>query len=113
MYIKELAMCLIIGSLSLWRSPAPFATGWYVDSSAGKERSEAAGIPIMKTCSKCQGRGYSRLPAEEARAAVTKFLPDLTQPTWSRNFKPLLDDLITQCHKEESSADSIFNSVTR
>ncbi|WP_413730821.1 antitermination protein [Sodalis sp. RH22] len=78
-----------------------------------KEKSESVGMPIMKTCSKCQGRGYSRLPASEAWEALCVFIPDMPETTWRRNFKPLYEALITKCHAEESSADSIFNAVTR
>ena len=48
-----------------------------------------------------------------AYRAVTMLIPNLTQPTWSRTVKPLYDALVVQCHKEESIADNILNTVTR
>ncbi|EFD0444781.1 antitermination protein [Escherichia coli] len=52
-------------------------------------------------------------PPSAAYRAVTMLIPNLTQPTWSRTVKPLYDALVVQCHKEESIADSILNTVTR
>ncbi|MCW0353974.1 antitermination protein [Pantoea ananatis] len=76
------------------------------------KQSEIQGVPVMKTCTKCTGRGYSRLPAETVRRAVGYAVMAVSQPTWSRNFKPFYEALITQCHKEESIAGEMLQRVT-
>ncbi|WP_313481483.1 antitermination protein [Atlantibacter hermannii] len=76
-------------------------------------KTELWGRPVEKECGRCKGGGYSRLPASAAYRAVLLYVPDLTQPTWSRTIKPLYDALISQCHKEESLADSVLSHVTR
>ncbi|WP_410517418.1 antitermination protein [Pantoea allii] len=76
------------------------------------EQSEIQGVPVMKTCTKCTGRGYARLPAETVRRAVGYVVMAVSQPTWSRNFKPFYEALINQCHKEESIAGDMLQRVT-
>ncbi|EOG5422602.1 antitermination protein [Cronobacter sakazakii] len=78
-----------------------------------KKETERQGVPVMKTCEKCMGRGYARLPAENVRRAICAEVTDIRQPTWSRHLKPLYENLITQCHKEESDADRFLKSVAR
>lgn len=76
-------------------------------------KTELWGRPVEKECDRCKGVGYSRMPASAAYRAVTAFIPDLTQPTWSRTIKPLYDAMVVQCHKEESIADNELAKVTR
>lgn len=76
-------------------------------------KTEQWGRVVEKECGRCKGVGYSRMPASAAYRAVTMLIPNLTQPTWSRTVKPLYDALVVQCHKEESIADNILNTVTR
>lgn len=78
-----------------------------------REKSEILGIPVMKECDKCSGRGYSRIPAETVRKAICDSVMQISQPTWSRGFKPFYEMLITQCHIEEAQADSALMAVTR
>ncbi|WP_319931528.1 antitermination protein Q [Xenorhabdus santafensis] len=78
-----------------------------------KEQTELIGIPVYKTCPKCSGRGYSRLPAEEVRKATCDLVVEISQPTWSRHFKPFYELLIEECFKEEALADSILNEITK
>lgn len=78
-----------------------------------KEATRLQGIPVMKECGKCSGRGYARLPAENARKAICSEVMEISQPTWSRSYKPFYEQLITQCHMEESNADAALKSVTR
>ncbi|HAT3955613.1 TPA: antitermination protein [Kluyvera ascorbata] len=78
-----------------------------------KEATRLQGVPVMKECGKCSGRGYARLPAENARKAICAEVMEISQPTWSRSYKPFYEQLITQCHMEESSADAALKSVTR
>ncbi|PXB01139.1 antitermination protein [Pectobacterium carotovorum] len=76
-------------------------------------KTELWGRPVEKECGRCKGIGYSRMPASAAYRAVRAFIPDLTQPTWSRTIKPLYDAMVVQCHKEESIADNELAKVTR
>ncbi|GKV75542.1 antitermination protein [Pectobacterium carotovorum subsp. carotovorum] len=76
-------------------------------------KTELYGRPVEKDCGRCGGVGYSRMPASAAYRAVSAFIPDLTQPTWSRTIKPLYDAMVVQCHKEESIADNELAKVTR
>ncbi|HDL7021909.1 TPA: antitermination protein [Yersinia enterocolitica] len=78
-----------------------------------KEKSEQQGIPVYKTCGKCSGRGYSRLPSSEACAALEEFVGEIPETTWRRNFKPMYESLISKCHAEEGLADTQLHAVTR
>ncbi|MCE9841655.1 antitermination protein [Proteus terrae] len=71
------------------------------------------GVPVFKDCPRCTGRGYKRMPSSVAYQAIRHIVPELTQPTWSRNWKPFYEKLISKCFSEESSADAIFNKVTK
>ena len=78
-----------------------------------KEQTERQGVPVMKDCPKCKSRGFAKLPAENVRRAICSEVMELTEPTWRRNFKPLYEALISQCHKEESEAERMLSKVTR
>ncbi|EPD8200507.1 TPA: antitermination protein [Yersinia enterocolitica] len=78
-----------------------------------KEKSEQQGIPVYKTCGKCSGRGYSRLPSSEACAALEEFVGEIPETTWRRNFKPMYEALISKCHAEEGFAEAQLHAVTR
>ncbi|WP_071825362.1 antitermination protein Q [Xenorhabdus poinarii] len=78
-----------------------------------KTQTELIGIPVYKTCPKCSGRGYSRLPAEEVRRAICDSVIEISQPTWSRNFKPFYESLIEECFTEEAVADFVLSKITK
>ncbi|MEQ5206588.1 antitermination protein [Proteus sp. fly-1067] len=78
-----------------------------------KQTELQGGIPAFKNCPRCSGRGYKRMPSSVAYQAIRHIVPELTQPTWSRNWKPFYEKLISKCFSEESSADAIFNKVTK
>ncbi|MDC9599026.1 antitermination protein Q [Xenorhabdus anantnagensis] len=78
-----------------------------------KKQTELFGIPVFKTCPKCSGRGYSRLPAEDVRRAICDAVVELPETTWRRNFKPLYETLIQECFKEESNAEFILSNLTK
>lgn len=84
-------------------------TGRAIDA----EKTRLHGKPVDKECARCKGVGYSRMPASAAYRAVNVFIGDLPETTWRRNFKPLYEILVAQCHKEESSADSVLSQITR
>lgn len=78
-----------------------------------KEQSDLQGVPVMKSCPKCSGRGYARLPGETVRRAAGYAVMAISEPTWRRSFKPFYELLIIQCHKEEAHADDMLLKVTR
>ncbi|HDI3035718.1 antitermination protein [Cronobacter sp. EKM101R] len=78
-----------------------------------KEESARQGVPVMKTCERCSGRGYSRLPADNVRKAICLAVLNIPETTWRRSFKPLYESLITECHKQEASAEACLQRVTR
>lgn len=78
-----------------------------------EEQTRLQGVPVTKTCIKCGGRGYPRLPAEAVRRAAHLYVMRMPQPKWSRHFKPFYEELINQCHAEETAADRMLQRVTR
>ncbi|MCG3463434.1 antitermination protein [Xenorhabdus bovienii] len=78
-----------------------------------KKQTKLIGIPVFKTCPKCSGRGYSRLPAEDVRRAICDEVMEMPETTWRRNFKPFYEALIEECFKEESRADSVLSKLTK
>ena len=77
-----------------------------------KALTDKTGIPTMKECGKCSGRGYARLPAEQVRKALALEGLEIAETTWRREYKPFYEQLVTQCHKEESVADAMLAAVT-
>ncbi|PQQ23680.1 antitermination protein [Photorhabdus hindustanensis] len=78
-----------------------------------REATKATGAPVIKICERCSGRGYSRVPSSVAYTAIKALLPELTQSSWSRNWKPFYEKLVAKCDIEESRAASEFSKVTR
>ncbi|NIH22150.1 antitermination protein [Providencia heimbachae] len=77
-----------------------------------EERSELQGIPAFKDCQRCSGRGYRRVPSSVAYQAVKHLVPELTQPTWSRNWKAFYEGLVEKCYIEETKTEELFFKVT-
>lgn len=77
-----------------------------------EEQSELQGAPVFKDCPKCSGRGYKRVPSSVAYNAIKHLVPELTQPTWSRNWKPFYESLTWKCYVEESVANQVFITKT-
>lgn len=71
------------------------------------------GVPAFKDCPRCSGRGYKRMPSSVAYQSIKHIVPELTQPTWSRNWKPFYEKLISKCFIEENSAEAAFNKITK
>lgn len=78
-----------------------------------EEQTLLQGIEVMKTCSRCAGRGYKRVPSSVAYNAIKHLIPDLTQSSWSRNWKPFYEALTGKCYIEESTAEGLFSQITR
>lgn len=76
-----------------------------------KQTELQGGVPVFKDCPRCAGRGYKRMPSSVVFTAIKYLIPDLTQSSWSRNWKPLYENLITQCFIEESVAEHTFKRI--
>ncbi|WP_419209896.1 antitermination protein [Providencia manganoxydans] len=70
------------------------------------------GVPVFKLCDRCAGHGYKRVPSSVAFAAIKHLVPDLTQSSWSRNWKPFYEKLASKCFIEENIAEKAFKKVT-
>ncbi|WP_426817658.1 antitermination protein [Winslowiella sp. 2C04] len=77
------------------------------------EKSKIQGVPVEKDCGRCNARGFKRVPSSIAQTAIGKLIPELTQSTWSRNWKPFYEKLVAKCDIEESRADAVFSMITR
>lgn len=82
--------------------------GEVLDRKATKER----GAPVFKTCERCDGNGFSAVSSATVHRAILKYLPDLHQSSWSRNWKPLYEKLVDLCHREEKRAAVEFEKAT-
>ncbi|MGG4609331.1 antitermination protein Q [Providencia sp. Me31A] len=78
-----------------------------------KKETEKQGIPVYKTCCKCSGRGYSRLPAEDVRREICEKVFDLPETSWRRNIKPFYEMLIQEYFKEQGNAEEQLSIVTK
>ncbi|PVZ84847.1 antitermination protein [Serratia sp. S1B] len=78
-----------------------------------REETKASGVPVIKDCDRCGGKGFSRMPSSVAYRAITALLPELTQSSWSRNWKPFYELLVAKCDIEEGVAVSEFQKVTK
>lgn len=71
------------------------------------------GVPVFKDCPRCAGKGFNRVPSSVAYNAIKHLVPDLTQSSWSRNWKPFYEKLAGKCFIEESIAERVFRRVTK
>jgi hypothetical protein len=78
-----------------------------------KKASELKGVPVMKECPKCKGRGFKRVQPSVIHHAVKKLIPELPERTWRYSWKPFYESLLTKCYQEESELERIFSKVTR
>lgn len=70
------------------------------------------GAPVLKTCERCSGNGFSSVPSTAAHKTILKRLPDLHVRTWTRNWKPFLEVLVSICNQEEIKAEQEFQRAT-
>lgn len=84
-------------------------TGKTLDRAATK----ASGAPVIKNCKRCGSKGFSRMPSSVAYRAINALLPELTQSSWSRNWKPFYEALVAKCDIEEGMAAVEFQKITR
>lgn len=77
-----------------------------------KKRTELHGVPVQKVCSRCNGKGYSRLPTTLARARVERLISNLTSYQWYSGYASVIDKLVTKCWQEEGYAEILLKRVT-
>lgn len=77
-----------------------------------EEKTKLQGAPVFKDCPRCAGKGFNRVPSSIAFNAIKHLVPDLTQSSWSRNWKPFYEKLTAKCYIEESVAEQFFRKVT-
>lgn len=78
-----------------------------------KQETERQGVPVKRSCKRCGGRGYERLPSTEAYRAVSGVTESISLDTWKKSVKGFYDALVSKLEVEEAWADSTFRSVTR
>lgn len=71
------------------------------------------GVPVFKDCPRCAGKGFNRVPSSVAYNAIKHLVPDLTQSSWSRNWKPFYEKLICKCYIEEGIAEKSFSKTLK
>ncbi|MEC5320469.1 antitermination protein [Brenneria populi subsp. brevivirga] len=76
------------------------------------EASRAAGKTVEKVCPRCGGSGMKPVKSATVYKVIKTVVPDLTQRTWSRNWKVFYDSLIAQCYQEATAAEKLFSTVT-
>ena len=77
-----------------------------------KEASERIGIPVMKVCERCSGRGYARMKFSTVLEGV-RAVTDIKKTVAYEQLQPFFEELVSECHKQESYADVILSRVTK
>lgn len=70
--------------------------------------SQRQGRPVMKPCSRCKGTGIRPLSHTRVHHALLAFV-QVSQPTYSRRWKPIYDELVTWCYQQENAAERCYN----
>jgi len=76
-----------------------------------KKKTEEQGVPVMKVCDRCTGRGYARLKFSNVLEGV-RTVWDVKKTTAYGQLQPLFELLVEECHRQEGYADSALKSVT-
>lgn len=74
---------------------------------------QQGGLPAHKTCSRCNGRGYSRLLPETVRKFISDSVIEIPEATWRRSYKDFFESLVVECLKQEEYANSMLKKVTQ
>lgn len=72
-----------------------------------------AGHTVEKTCQRCHGTGLKPMTSAPAFKVVKGLLPELSQPSWNRNWQRFFDLLISHCCQDASAAESVLGRVSR
>ncbi|MCG8709250.1 antitermination protein [Brenneria sp. 4F2] len=84
--------------------------GFVVDQ---KKTEDNGGIPVLKECPRCSGKGYARFPAAVVWRAICSEVMELSESRWRRIYKPFFEELVTECHKQEALTDNVIVNVTK
>ncbi|TDX18504.1 antitermination protein [Buttiauxella sp. BIGb0552] len=71
------------------------------------------GVPVLKDCDKCSGRGYSRLKFSTVMEALVSVWPELKRKVAYEQVRPFFESLVTRCLQEEAGAEQALNQVTK
>ncbi|HAN8165092.1 TPA: antitermination protein, partial [Escherichia coli] len=77
------------------------------------EESVKRGMPVIRDCQRCGGRGYERLPSTEAFNAICEVTNQITRASWEKTVKKFYDALVTRFDIEEAWAERQLKKVTR
>ncbi|WP_198599682.1 antitermination protein, partial [Escherichia coli] len=78
-----------------------------------REESVKRGMPVIRDCQRCGGRGYERLPSTEAFNAICNVTDAISLDTWKKTVKRFYDRLVVQFDIEEAWAEQQLKKVTR
>ncbi|HHJ0807160.1 TPA: antitermination protein, partial [Escherichia coli] len=78
-----------------------------------REESVKRGMPVIRDCQRCGGRGYERLPSTEAFNAICEVTNQITRASWEKTVKKFYDALVTRFDIEEAWAERQLKKVTR
>ncbi|MFC3394241.1 antitermination protein [Brenneria rubrifaciens] len=74
--------------------------------------SKARGETVKKICPRCGGSGLKPPTSSTVYKVIKTLIPELTQRTWSRNWKVFYDALVSRCHQEAGEAEQLFSAIT-
>ncbi|HGO5395298.1 TPA: antitermination protein [Raoultella planticola] len=77
-----------------------------------KLESERQGVPVMKACDRCGGRGYARLKFSTVLEGV-RTVADIKKTSAYEQLQPFFEALVAECHKHEAYADVVLSKVTK
>ncbi|WP_406915189.1 antitermination protein [Enterobacter quasiroggenkampii] len=77
-----------------------------------RKATKLQGSPVFKICERCSGNGFSSVPSTVVYKVIQKRVPELHVRTWTRNWKPFMEELIDICFREETLANREFTRVT-
>lgn len=72
--------------------------------------SQRQGVPVMKPCPRCKGTGLKPITQSRVHHALLRHIP-LSQPTYSRRWRPFYNELVSWCYQQESAAERCYNDV--
>lgn len=72
--------------------------------------SQHKGVQVMKPCSRCKGTGLKPLMHSRVHHALLRHI-SVSQPTYSRRWKPFYDELLSWCYEQENTAERCYNDV--
>ncbi len=78
-----------------------------------REESEKRGMPVIRDCQRCGGRGYERQPSTEAFNAICEVTNQITRASWEKTVKQFYDTLVVRFDIEEAWAERQLKKVTR